>query len=200
MTRPSLTLRYGVSMKPNSLIRAKVDIELIRPMFGPSGRFDRADAAVVRRMNVAHFEARALAERPPGPRAERRRLCVSSASGLVWSMNCESWLRPKKSRMTARQRLRVDQLLRRHRVGVHVEQRHALLDQALGAGQADAALVGEKFAHGAHAAAAEMIDVVERAFALAQADEVLGRGDEVFVRHDALVQIGTSMPSFWLIL
>ena len=31
------TLRYGVSMKPNSLIRAKVDIELIRPMFGPSG-------------------------------------------------------------------------------------------------------------------------------------------------------------------
>ena len=40
-------------------------------------------------------------ERPPGPSAERRRLCVSSASGLVWSMNCESWLRPKKSRMTA---------------------------------------------------------------------------------------------------
>jgi hypothetical protein len=31
------TLRYGVSMKPNSLMREKHDIELIRPMFGPSG-------------------------------------------------------------------------------------------------------------------------------------------------------------------
>jgi hypothetical protein len=32
-----LTLRYGVSMKPYLLTRAKVASELIRPMFGPSG-------------------------------------------------------------------------------------------------------------------------------------------------------------------
>ena len=31
------TLRYGLSMKPNSLTRAKVDRAPMRPMFGPSG-------------------------------------------------------------------------------------------------------------------------------------------------------------------
>jgi hypothetical protein len=37
VTAESLTTRYGVSMNPNSLIRAKVDSEAISPMFGPSG-------------------------------------------------------------------------------------------------------------------------------------------------------------------
>ena len=37
LTRPPVTFRYGVSMKPNSFVRAYVDSELIRPMFGPSG-------------------------------------------------------------------------------------------------------------------------------------------------------------------
>ena len=61
-----------------------------------------------------------------------------------------------------RKRLRVDQLLRRHGFDALIEQRHALLDQALGAGQAHAALVGEQFAHRAHAAAAQVVDVVQR--------------------------------------
>ena len=68
-----------------------------------------------------------------------------------------------------------------------IEQRHALLDEAFGAGQADAALVGEQFAHGADAAAAEMIDVVQRAFALLEAEQILGRGDQVFLGQDARV-------------
>ena len=37
LATPSLTLRYGVSMKPNGFTLAKVDSEPIRPMFGPSG-------------------------------------------------------------------------------------------------------------------------------------------------------------------
>ena len=65
-------------------------------------RLDRADAAVVRRVNVADLEARALAREAAGPeRAERRRLCVTSLSGLVWSMNCESCELPKYSFTTA---------------------------------------------------------------------------------------------------
>ncbi len=38
---------------------------------------------------------------PPGPRAETRRLWVTSESGFVWSMNWESWEEPKNSLMTA---------------------------------------------------------------------------------------------------
>ena len=34
---PLLTLRYGVSRKPYSFVRAYTASELIRPMFGPSG-------------------------------------------------------------------------------------------------------------------------------------------------------------------
>ena len=39
--------------------------------------------------------------RPPGPSADRRRLFVSSASGFVWSMNCDSCELPKNAWMTA---------------------------------------------------------------------------------------------------
>ena len=37
VTRPLSTLRYGVSTKPYSFTRAKVDSDAMRPMFGPSG-------------------------------------------------------------------------------------------------------------------------------------------------------------------
>jgi hypothetical protein len=42
-----------------------------------------------------------------------------------------------------------------------IEQRHAFLDEAFGTSEADAALVGEQFAHRADAAAAQVIDVVQ---------------------------------------
>ena len=87
------------------------------------------------------------------------------------------------------ERFRIDQLLRRHGFDVMIEQRHALFDETLGAGQTDAALVGEQFAHGADAAAAEVIDVVQRAFAVSQAEQIFGRGDEIFLGQDALVEI-----------
>ena len=65
-------------------------------------RLDRADPAVVRRVHVAHLESGALPRSDrAGPRAESRRLWVSSASGLVWSMNCESCEEPKNSFTTA---------------------------------------------------------------------------------------------------
>jgi hypothetical protein len=57
-------------MKPNSETVAIDASEPIRPMFGPSGRLDRAHAAVVRRVHVAHLDRRALARE--AARAERR--------------------------------------------------------------------------------------------------------------------------------
>ena len=63
---------------------------------GAFRRFDRTDSAVVRDMHVAHFEARRLRFKPPGPRADRRRSWVSCDSGLVWSTTCDSSPRPKK--------------------------------------------------------------------------------------------------------
>ena len=73
-------------------------------------------------------------------------------------MNCESWLPPKNSRIaatTGRMLISVD--------GVAVAgsvMRHALLDHALHAQQADAELVLDQLADRAHAAVAEVVDVV----------------------------------------
>ena len=70
----------------------------------------------------------------------------------------------------------VDQLLRGHGFDSLVEKGHPLLDQALGAGQTDTALVGEQFPDGAHPATAEVVNVVQAPLALFQTEEVLGSG------------------------
>ena len=73
----------------------------MRPMFRAFRRLDRADAAVVRGVDVADLETGALAGQTASPSAEGARLCVTSGQGLVWSMNCESCDDPKYSLTTA---------------------------------------------------------------------------------------------------
>ena len=86
---------------------------------------------------------------------------VSSASGLVWSMNCESCEPPKNSFIAATTgRMLISAF------GVAVSgscDRHALLDHPLHAQQADAELVLDQLADRAHAAVAQVVDVVRRA-------------------------------------
>ena len=101
VTWPLTTLRYGVSMKPKGLMRPKVASEPIRPMFGPSGDSighmrPKCEGCTSR----TSIDARSR-DRPPGPSADRRRLFVTPASGLFWSMNCESCEVPKNSLIVA---------------------------------------------------------------------------------------------------
>ncbi len=81
--------------------------------------------------------------------------------------------------------LGVDELLGRHTFGIDVEEGHAFLDQTFGAGQTGAALVGEQFTNGTHAATAEVIDVVGGTLSLTQLDDVLRGVDDVIVGDDA---------------
>ena len=149
--------------------------------------FDRADAAVVRRMDVADFEAGAVAvqtARPEGGEAALVRQ-LGQRVGLVHELRK---LGPAEEiAHDGREGLRVDQLLRGHALDVHVEQGHALLDQALGTGEAHAALVGEEFTDGPHAAGAEVVDVVDHAFTLLELEQILHGTEEVLGHHDALV-------------
>ena len=148
-------------------------------------RFHRADAAVVRRMNVADFEAGAVAGQTARPEGGEAALVGQLGQRIDLVHELRELAAAEEIADDGGQRLRVDELLRRHAFDALIEQRHALLDEALGAGQADAALVGEQFADGADAAAAEMIDVVQAAFALFQAQEILGGGDQIFLGQDA---------------
>src|SRR6202022_3667727 len=87
------------------------------------------------------------------------------------------------------ERFRIDELLRRHSVDVDVEQSHGFFHQSLRAGETDAALIGQQFAHCPHATAAEVIDVVERAFSATQINQVFDRSDEIFVGQNPLGKV-----------
>ena len=124
-------------------------------------RLDRADAAIVRRMHVAHLEAGALAGEAAGAEGGEAAL-VGEAGERVRLVHELAQLRPAEEvRNHRRERLRVDEALRRERALVlRVVDRHALADQALRAGEAHAALVLQQLARRADAAVAEVVDVV----------------------------------------
>ncbi len=176
-------------MKPNSLMRAKVRHRADQTDVRTFRRLDRTNAAVVRRMHVAHFESGAIARQSARPERRQTTLVRQLRQRIRLIHELRKLRATEEIANDRAQRLRIDQLLRRHAVDVDVEQRHALFHQTLGARETDAALVGQQLADRAHAAAAEMIDVVERAFAPAQIDQVLDRGDEIFVRQNALAKI-----------
>jgi hypothetical protein len=156
-------------------------------------RLDGAEASVVRVVHVADFEAGAFAGQSARSERERRRLWVSSASGLVWSMNCESWRRTEEGGDDRVDGAGVHQVLGRHLLGV--AQRQALADGAAHAGEGHRELVGEELAHGTRAAVAQVVDVVDVGdgflavlvadLAVEEPGEVAHDGQEVFLGHGA---------------
>ena len=118
-------------------------------------------------------------------------MLVSSASGLVWSMNWESWLPPKNSFMAATTgRMLIEHVGRRL---LRLLDGHALLDDALHAQQADAEGVLDQLAVGADAAVAQVVDVVRAALAVVELDEVADDDGDVLAADGALGS-GSSMP------
>ena len=94
-------------------------------------------------------------------------------------MNCDSCEEPKNSRTAAATGLA---LIRSCGITVSISTaRHALLDGALHAQQADAELVFHQLAHRTHAAIAEIVDVVDFAAAVAQFRQRLEDGEDVFL-------------------
>ena len=112
-----------------------------------------------------------------------RRLCVTSDSGLVWSMNCDKLRGAEELAHRRGHGLGVDQIVRHDRVDI--DGAHALLDRALHAQQADAELVFHQFADRAHPAVAEIVDVVDFAAPVAQIGQRLDDGQDVFLAQHA---------------
>ena len=146
-------------------------------------RLDRTDAAVMRRVHVAHLEAGAFARQTA--RTERRETPLvrdlGQRVGLVHELRELRGAEELAHR--GGRRLGVDQVLRHD--GVDIDRGHALLDRALHAQQADAVLVLHQLADRAHPAIAEMIDVVDLALAVAQIDQRADDGNDVFLAQHA---------------
>ena len=160
--------------------RERIDQPDVRPL----GRFDRADAAIMRRVHVAHLEAGPLAGE--AARTQRRKPALvgdlGERVGLVHELR---QLRGAEELAHRRGRgLRVDQVLRHD--GVDLDRRHALLDRPLHAQEADAILILHQFADRAHPPVAEMVDVVDLAAAVAQVHQRLDHREDVVLAQRAL--------------
>ena len=141
-------------------------------------RFNRADAAVVSRVNVANFESGAFTRQTAGTQGRKTPLVRDFAErvGLVHELRK---LRTAEELADRRHHgLGVHQVVR-HGRGHFLVHGHLFLDGALHADQADAELVLEQLAHRADAAIAKVVDVVHRADVLAQLQQVLDRRHEV---------------------
>ena len=156
------------------------------------GRLDGAHAAVVGAVDVTDLEPGPLPGQATGPMAESRRLWVRPDSGLVWSMNCESWLVPKNSFMaatTGRMLISVwgviastSWVVMRSRTTRSIRERP------------DTDLVLDQLAHRAHTPVGEVVLVVEAVtrLALGQVEKVgacgqdLALGQHGLARHRAV--------------
>ena len=150
-------------------------------------RLNRADAPVVRRMDVADLEAGALARQTAGPERRQTPLVrdLRQRVGLVHELR--ELRRPEELANRGHDRLRVDQVVR-HRGRHFLVDRHLLLDGALHPDQADAELVLEELADGADAAVAQVVDVVDVRRIPAQLEQVLDHLVEVLRVQDLLVE------------
>ena len=150
---------------------------------------DRADPAVVRRVDVADLEARALAGEAARP--ERRDAALvgdfRQRIGLVHELR--QLRRAEELAHRGDRRLGVDEVVRHDRR--HVDAAHALLDRALHAQQADAILVLEQLADRADAAVGEIVDVVDLALAVLEVHQLLDDREDVFLaqRRDGVLGV-----------
>ena len=131
-------------------------------------RLDRADTPVMRRMHVAHFESGAVAAQSAWSERGQAALVGELRQRVRLIHELRELRAAEEIANDCAERFRIDQLLRRHAVDVDVEQSHALFHETFRARETDAALIRQKFANRSNATAAQMIDIVERAFAAAQ--------------------------------
>ncbi len=190
VTLPSLTLRYGDSMKPKSLTRGVGGERADEADVGTLGRLDGAHTAVVAEVHVADLEARPLtrqatgAERREAPAVGQARQRVDLVHELGELAGAEELLDGGDDRPDVDERLGRD--------GLDVLGRHALAHDPLHAGQADAHLVLDQLAHRADAAVGEVVLVVEAVARLGvdQVEQVREGGEHLAPAEHRLARLG----------
>ena len=109
-------------------------------------------------MHVAHFEARALAGEAAGAERRERAQVFELGEHIFLLHELRELVGGEEFFDASLERARIDELLRQR--GLGVDGRHAVLDIALHVRQADAHALLEHLADIAHAAEAEVVDVV----------------------------------------
>ena len=152
---------------------------------GAFRRLDGAHTAIVAVVYVAHVEAGALAAQAAGAQGGDAALVGQLGQGVGLVHELAQGGGTEELLDGRRHRADVHQTLWSH--NVQVLEGHALADDPLHAGEADAELVLQQLAHGAHPAVAQVVDVVRLADAAGQAVQVVDGGKDV-VQNDVLGQ------------
>src|ERR1041385_1142803 len=120
---------------------------------------NRADASVVCRVHVAHFEPGALARETAWSKCRETALVRDLGERIRLVHELRQLARAEELTHRRRHRLGVDEIARHRRLHFLVN-RHLLLDRAFHAFETDAELVFQQLTDRAHASIAKMIDVV----------------------------------------
>ena len=151
-------------------------------------RLNRAEAAVVGIVYVAHLEACTLTGQTAGAEGRETALVRYFCQGVGLVHELRQGVRTEEGVDDARNGLGIDEVGRReHFVIADV---HALADRAAHTCQTNGKLVGELLAHGADAAVAEVVDIVDGSLAVDQFDEIFDNLNNIFVREHTHVHIG----------
>ncbi|MNY04736.1 hypothetical protein D3C86_1374320 [compost metagenome] len=135
------------------------------------------------RVNVADFEAGALAGQTTRSKSRKTTL-VGDFRKRVHLVHELRQLRGTEEFANGGScRLRVDQVLRHH--GVDFDRGHTFLDRTFHAQKAQTILVFHQLADRTNTAVAEVVDVVDFALAVAQFDQHLDDGEDVFLAQRA---------------
>jgi len=151
-------------------------------------RLDRTDAAVMRRMNVADLKPGALPCEAAGPQRRQAAFVRDFRKRIRLVHELGELAGAEKFIHHSRHRFGVDQVVRHH--GFDVLKAHLFLDRPLHAHQADAVLIFNQFADGAHPAVPQMINVVHAALAHAvfQIDQIFDGGQNIFVAQNGQIR------------
>ncbi len=139
--------------------------------------FDGADAAVMGRVHVAHFEAGALTGQAARAQGRDATLVGHFRQRVVLVHELRQLRGAEELLDGSGNRLGVDQLLRGQAFGLG--HRQALLDRALDADQADAEHVFGHFADRTHATVAQVVDIVDHAATVADLGQDLDHVQDV---------------------
>ena len=136
-------------------------------------------------MNIAHFKSGAVAAQATRPQRGQPALVRQLGQRIDLIHELAELRAAKEIANDRRERLGIDELLRRHLLDALIEQRHAFLDEAFRARKADAALVGEQLADGANATAAQVVNVIHAALALLEAEQIFRCRHQVVLPENA---------------
>ena len=142
------------------------------------GRFYRAHSRIVRIMNVAHFERRAVAVE--SARTESRKFALVGKFGnrIGFVHKLTELRRTEKFFYGACDRTNVDERLRSGRLVVLLNL-HSFAHHSFKTRNTYTELILQQLAHRTHAAVSEMVDVVHIAYSVAKSGNIIDGGDYV---------------------